>query len=489
MKMTSSPPTAAASSAPVPANQPSLWKTRFPAWVLLFGDVSGFLFAWLGAYLTRRALNPLMGPINDWGPYLEPKVLISVVALGLLNCMAFRMYYVRRRLSSINAVGSLLKASYHYLLYLAVMGYFLKHLDLGRAVIALAGLYGFLWLYLSRTFFRVLKQRALAAGRGSIRTLIVGSGPLGRDVEASLRDHPEIGFEIVGFVSHPRDIDPALAGQPPGPDMPILGGATELAQTVAQHDIEDVFLAVPHLSPNDQLALANAVRRPGARVQVVSNLFGVLVQAANVEEIGRFPVVTLRDGRLPWSQTLAKRLFDLATSLLGCLVWMLFFHWWIALWIKLDSQGPVFFSQERVGKDGRRFRLWKYRTMRTDSDPYAVAPFQSDDPRITRAGRWLRKTSLDELPQLWNVLRGDMAMVGPRPEMPFLVERYEAWQRRRLDVKPGLTGLWQVIGRKNLPLHLNMEYDFYYIMNQSLWLDIEILFRTVPAVLKGRGAF
>ncbi|HNM45706.1 MAG TPA: sugar transferase, partial [Candidatus Sumerlaeota bacterium] len=151
--------------------------------------------------------------------------------------------------------------------------------------------------------------------------------------------------------------------------------------------------------------------------------------------------------------------------------------------------GPVFFAQDRVGRNGRRFRIWKYRTMLTSAPTYAVAPTEEMDPRITRFGRWLRKTSLDELSQLLNVLRGDMSIVGPRPEMPFIVDQYEPWQRRRLDVKPGLTGLWQVIGRKNLPLHLNMQYDLYYIKNQSILLDIEILLRTIPAVLKGKGAF
>jgi lipopolysaccharide/colanic/teichoic acid biosynthesis glycosyltransferase len=164
-------------------------------------------------------------------------------------------------------------------------------------------------------------------------------------------------------------------------------------------------------------------------------------------------------------------------------------HWWIALGIRRDTKGPVFFKQERVGRDGKRFLIYKYRTMHVEAPPYDYAPTAEEDPRITRFGRWLRRTSLDELPQLLNVLRGEMSMVGPRPEMPFLVDKYEPWQRRRLDVKPGITGLWQVIGRKNLPLHLNMQYDFYYIKNQSLLLDLEILFRTIPAVLKGKGAF
>jgi lipopolysaccharide/colanic/teichoic acid biosynthesis glycosyltransferase len=161
----------------------------------------------------------------------------------------------------------------------------------------------------------------------------------------------------------------------------------------------------------------------------------------------------------------------------------------IALLIRLESKGPALFRQIRIGQGGRPFAMLKFRTMYVDAPKYASAPTDPRDPRITPFGRWLRKTSLDELPQLLNVLVGHMSMVGPRPEMPFLVEQYEEWQRRRLDVKPGLTGLWQVVGRKNLPLSRNMEYDFYYIMNQSLFLDLVILIKTVPAVVFGRGAF
>ena len=146
-------------------------------------------------------------------------------------------------------------------------------------------------------------------------------------------------------------------------------------------------------------------------------------------------------------------------------------------------------TQQRVGRGGRPFTLYKLRTMRADAAPYAVAPRAGDDPRVTRYGRWLRRSSIDELPQLWNVLRGDMSLVGPRPEMPFIAERYDDWQRRRLSVSPGITGLWQILGRKDLPMHENLQYDFYYIRNRSLVLDLSILLRTVGAVLSRRGAF
>ena len=160
-----------------------------------------------------------------------------------------------------------------------------------------------------------------------------------------------------------------------------------------------------------------------------------------------------------------------------------------ALLIKLDSKGPVVFAHERVGKDGKRFQMLKFRTMVADCDPYAEAPVDQNDARITRFGRFLRRTSLDEIPQLINVLGGRMSLVGPRPEMPFIANEYTEWQAARLEVKPGLTGLWQVAGRKNLPLHENLEYDFYYVKNQSLALDLEILMRTIPAVILGKGAY
>ena len=161
----------------------------------------------------------------------------------------------------------------------------------------------------------------------------------------------------------------------------------------------------------------------------------------------------------------------------------------IACAIVIDSGRPVLFHHVRVGKNGRRFLMLKFRTMHIATPALADAPRTQDDARITRVGRFLRRWSLDELPQLWNVLRGDMSLVGPRPEMPHLVERYLPWQRLRLRVRPGLTGLWQVLGRKEIPLHHHLEYDLYYVHNVSLWLDAAILWKTLPEVLSGRGAF
>lgn len=456
----------------------SLWKSRRLSIVLIAVDAVGYSLCWQGAWYLRRALNPILGPINEMAPYLQVHLLIVLVALG--NCAAFGLYLHRRRLSSLNRPSVLIKASYHWLLYIVVVGFFFKALDLGRSVILLAALLGVVYLFSSRTVLRWLKARALARGRGRVRSLIVGTGPLAADVRQALADHPEIGYEIVGSVAAPgEEVDERNGTH----DLNALG------ELIAREQIEEIFLAIAHLEHDRQLDLLNLAEHRGIRVHVVSNIFDVITERAKVEEIATFPVITLRDGHIPLHQAMMKAMLDYTLALAGTFLWLAFFHWWIAMRIRMDSPGPVFFRQERIGRDGRPFTLFKYRTMRADAEAYATAPTDEEDPRITPFGRWLRRTSLDELPQLLNVLRGEMSLVGPRPEMRFIVDQYQPWERRRLDVKPGLTGLWQVIGRKNLPLRLNMQYDLYYIKNQSFLLDVEILFRTLPAVLKGKGAF
>jgi exopolysaccharide biosynthesis polyprenyl glycosylphosphotransferase len=161
----------------------------------------------------------------------------------------------------------------------------------------------------------------------------------------------------------------------------------------------------------------------------------------------------------------------------------------IAIAIKLSSPGPIIYKQQRVGENGRPFWVYKFRTMVPDADSHPTPDKRRDDPRVTKIGKLLRRTSLDELPNLFNVLRGEMSLVGPRPEQVFIVEQYEPWQRQRLAVPPGLTGWWQVNGRSDLPMHLNTQYDLYYIRNYSLLLDIKILWKTIGVVIQGKGAY
>lgn len=183
-----------------------------------------------------------------------------------------------------------------------------------------------------------------------------------------------------------------------------------------------------------------------------------------------------------------KAVFDYLIALIAAVLllplWLI-----IGLIIKLDSEGGIIFKHKRVGKDGKKFYLYKFRTMHENTNPQAEAPLSIKDERITRFGRFLRRTSLDEAPQFINILRGEMALIGPRPEMPFIAEQYNDWQSERLKVKPGITGLWQVLGRKDIPLNDNLEYDFYYIKNRSFLLDVVILIKTVGIVIRGKGAY
>jgi len=187
------------------------------------------------------------------------------------------------------------------------------------------------------------------------------------------------------------------------------------------------------------------------------------------------------------NESLLKRSMDVAGSCV-LLVALAPFLALVALLVKLDSRGPAIFRQKRIGKDGAPFELWKFRSMRADAPPYERSPASTSDPRLTRLGRGLRRLSIDELPQLVNVLKGEMSLVGPRPEMPFIVEKYGALERQRLRVKPGITGLWQISPARAMPIHENVEYDLFYIEHSSFFLDCSILLRTITAVVRGIGA-
>jgi exopolysaccharide biosynthesis polyprenyl glycosylphosphotransferase len=253
-------------------------------------------------------------------------------------------------------------------------------------------------------------------------------------------------------------------------------------------------------------AMMKIGRRQRVEFRLAPSVFNLLPQKTEVEQIGVLPMVRLFREPLSDAERFVKRASDILISLIALVilapVWIL-----ISILIRLDSPGGILFRQERVGMDGRIFLCFKFRTMRADADENIhreayrkniageidstaepVFGKVRNDPRITRIGRWLRRSSLDELPQLLNVLLGDMSIVGARPPIPYEVEEYELWHRRRLDMKPGITGLWQVSGRNRLTFEEMVKLDLYYIENWSLWLDLKIILLTLPAVLRGDGA-
>lgn len=319
------------------------------------------------------------------------------------------------------------------------------------------------------------------------RALIVGAGSEGRIVQRKLEAHPEFGLQVIGFVDDERDRD-------------VLGSHKDLPRLIDTLEVDWVVVAQTEPT-NELLDLMREVRRPDVHLSIVPSYSELFASNANIEELEGIPIVSLPPMRLSRSIRTVKRAIDLVASALGLLVLTPLLAA-VAIAIRLDSPGPIFFRQRRHGRGGSEFRIVKFRTMVADAEQQRMAMAHlnemegsgplfkmANDPRITKVGAFLRKTSLDELPQLWNVLRGEMSLVGPRPFVIHESEQITGWAGRRLDTTPGITGLWQILGRNDIPFDEMVKLDYVYVTNWSLWWDIKILLRTIPTVLGRKGAY
>lgn len=360
---------------------------------------------------------------------------------------------------------------------------------LPRRLFLYFGLVDLLFLTLARVIPAFRRRKHCS----ELRLLIVGAGRVGSEIARQIREH-RTGWEIVGFL----DDDPSKTGLWIE-GAPVLGTLDQLERIIAHHSVSEVIFALPLRAHERLVQMVLDLERLPVEVSVVPDYFDLAFFRVRMDEFLGFPLIRLRASAIEGWARVAKRLFDLTGAIIGLLLCAPLFPI-IALMIRLDSHGPVLFKQVRVGENGRLFKMWKFRTMVENAEELAPLVMtvtedgcllhkQRDDPRVTRVGRFLRRYSLDELPQLINVLRGEMSLVGPRPELPWMVERYEGWQRKRFVVPPGMTGWWQISGRSDRPLHLHVEDDLFYIQNYSLWLDLRILLRTIVVVLSGRGAF
>jgi exopolysaccharide biosynthesis polyprenyl glycosylphosphotransferase len=321
------------------------------------------------------------------------------------------------------------------------------------------------------------------------KVLILGAGQvgkqLGRNLIAGIGPHAVLGFL--------DDQYPALKQTSIKVGtrdflVPVLGPLSAVETVCRERKANEVIVAISHATQNLQKEMLEKARELGIHFSIVPSALDLMLSGGEAYSIGRIPL--FRIGARPqfvFSPAL-KRVLDIVggfiLAVLSAPVWVV-----TAIAIKLDSPGPVLFVHERVGKDGKRFMLFKFRSMHISTSPYAVTPQNTFDPRITRMGRFIRRTSIDELPQILNVLQGTMSLVGPRPEMPFIVDTYDDLQRLRLSVKPGLTGVWQISADRANPIHENIDYDLYYLENQSFWLDLAILLKTFTSVIRGVGAY
>jgi exopolysaccharide biosynthesis polyprenyl glycosylphosphotransferase len=341
-------------------------------------------------------------------------------------------------------------------------------------------------LILQKQFLFSIVQRLQREEDGVDRVVVYGAGDTGRSVVSTLLYSPRLGFLPVAVVADntTQAADPILAmGYRRRRSVPIHPGPPTPA-LLKSLGADLLLLATPNLSSQQIISATDAANQVGAAVAILSGPAAQGNLSTESFELDGLRFNSLEQFPRPWLYSVAKRATDLVLSsiLLVLLSPLLFL---IAMLIRLDTSGPALFVQERAGWDGVLFRMYKFRTMDTGAPKYELSPTTSKDPRITRIGRILRRTSLDELPQLMNVLRGEMSLVGPRPEMPFIVERYDAQQRQRLQVIPGITGLWQLSADRSFPIHHNMQYDLYYIHNRTLAMDVAILIHTLFLAMRG----
>lgn len=320
-------------------------------------------------------------------------------------------------------------------------------------------------------------------GIGNRNILVYGAGETGKKLQRKFMLVPTLGLNLVGFVDdHPEERDPSIDGNR------ILGGFADLERLVGVHKISEVFIAMPEAPEDTVMRLVEECERLGVVYKIVPRFYHLLAFKVRIETLDSIPLITRPDRRQSILQTAGRRVLDLTLGLAVVIVSapVLLVT---AILIKRESRGPVFFVQSRIGKDGRPFPMIKFRTMHHHMSGDALTPRSAYDPRITRIGKWLRRYSLDELPQFFNVIAGHMSIVGPRPEMQFIVEQYGPLERERLRVKPGITGLWQISYARAAAIHENLDYDLYYIENQSILLDVVIIALTGFAVVKGSGAY
>ena len=467
-------------------------KARAVAAGLRTADLAILVAAFPLAYLIRDRMAggdiPGLFPFARYWP-----VLVLSIFLWIGAARVTRVYDVYRMRSVVTEIFRIGRAITLLAVVVSAASFLARQRELSRLLVAVYYGVAFVLLAANRVLIRGVAHALRRRGYNTRTFVIVGTGELARTLREGFLSHRTWGYQFRGFV---LDGDERAPGSEPA--GPVLGDVADLPHILEQHVIDLlVFAVVPSRMADLEVAVA-AAEEQGVPVRIALDLFPERRSLLSIEEVDGVPVLAIPSGPHDLLPLFAKRAIDVVVSGLALVVLSPLLAT-LAVLVKLESRGPALFRQVRIGLNGRRFKLYKFRSMRDGAEaeldrllPHneADGPVfkMRADPRVTRVGAFLRRTSLDELPQLWNVLVGEMSIVGPRPPLPHEVKRYERWQRRRLSVKPGLTCTWQVSGRSDMTFDRWMELDLEYIDRWSLRNDLRIMLRTIPAVLLGRGA-
>jgi exopolysaccharide biosynthesis polyprenyl glycosylphosphotransferase len=413
----------------------------------------------------------------------------------LIIFRVFGMYDFKYLFAGMHEYARTLNACTLGMMLVILITFFFPDLIIARGWVTTSWVLVTLAVLLGRFVVRRIVQRLRAQGRFLTTVLVVGANEEAQAIAAQLLENPKTGVWIAGFADdHVSQGSQLLSG------TPVLGAIDSVATLVRQHGVQEIIVASTALSREQLLELFQTFGAvEDITLRMSSGLYEIMTTGVEVQEIGNVPLLSISKVRLTGGEVFVKRVLDLLVSCAVLLVsWPLMLVTAVA--IKFDSPGPVLYRRRVAGVGGKLFDALKFRTMYLDADqrlaqdPELRRQFEEnyklkDDPRVTRVGRLLRRTSLDELPQLFNVLRGQMSLVGPRMITTDERARYGKWRMNLTTVKPGITGLWQVSGRNDLSYEDRVRLDMHYIRNYSLWLDLHLLYRTIPAVLNGNGAY
>jgi Undecaprenyl-phosphate glucose phosphotransferase len=432
---------------------------------------------WLAYYLAHALMlrdpEVLIGPFWEFWP-------LPAIHTALLVAIFFsqRMYQRRRSISHLDEFGKIIiYNTFAMLLTIALLGLALRNFDPHRRLILYALGINIVTLTAVRTLHARIQWTAQARGVGDDRVLLIGAGEVGQMLLQKIRLNRKLGYQVVGIVDNGRAINTNLFQE-----TPVLGVIADIPWIIEKHGIDEVIIGLPESSHQELVGIISLCEREKVGIRVFPDVFQIMASEVGISDLGGLPLLTIRDVALRgWKLTL-KRGMDVVFSAVGlvlCSPFMLL----TALLVKLESAGPVFVVQERMGLDARPFKMIKFRSMRADAEADGPGWTVEDDPRRTKLGAFMRRSNIDELPQLVNVLLGDMSLVGPRPERPVYVEQFRQSIPRYMDrhrEKAGLTGWAQINGlRGDTSIAERTKYDLWYIENWSLALDLKILLRTI----------
>jgi len=461
------------------------------AW-LVATDAVALGIAFMLAYWLRFQLSLTTAPEVVPAPFLYPLLTAFLTPICILVFAAFKLYEPEQLLGGVSEYSRIFNACSTATMIVVIATFLQPAFVIARFWVVSAWLLSFVVVSINRFACRRIVYSLRDRGYFLAPTVVVGTNEEAFALADHLHDWRETGLRILGFVSSPsRNARPTT--------LPVLGDVRDIRRIIDTHGVEDLIVAITALDRQALLRLCEEVNTyPNVNLRLSSGVYELLTTGITVRTKGNVPLVSVNKVRLEPHEAVIKAVLEYTVTVVGLLVLAPLFLV-LAVLIKLDSPGPVLFRRRVLGVSGRPFDAFKFRTMHVNGDALLDVDRQKElranhklkmDPRITRVGRWLRKYSLDELPQLFNVISGQMGLVGPRMITEQEAEKYGRHRLNLLTVKPGITGLWQVSGRSDLSYDERVQLDMYYIRHYTVWLDLQILFvQTIPAVIHGRGAY